>query len=405
MSVVTRMSLVLVLACLVAGCRNGAKAPLAEWAKPDSEYRPAKGSTNAFDGYALAAETAVVAAPEEADRVTFTPGRADRALAKLGPALVRLQAASRHTCEAVTTLRPIGQPSPWAKGWRLLGRGVAWRVERACEAGDWDKAVEWALVGTKFGTDLTQGDAATATLGAAVCRDVREALAPSLRRLPASQLLRLGKGLDRILKSMRPASLVVKNEERVAHLGVQFVQDARLDGRTERLADTFGRDARPAIVYLRDLPEGKLAAYFGGFVSEVRQFSRHWAAQSDLPRAQRQDWKPEAADRPWKRFARAFCDSVPAALDVIDVLVAKTRLLSLTAWATAQAKVSGNAPKSLPSVSAWLTTDPYSGEPLVYSASGRDFRIYSVGRDLTDNGGDTDESGESPDVVLEGPDL
>ena len=80
-----------------------------------------------------------------------------------------------------------------------------------------------------------------------------------------------------------------------------------------------------------------------------------------------------------------------------DTCLARIRLLALSAWAEAQVKASGKAPKSLSKLPETLVTDPFSGRPFIYRATGRDFQVYSVGSDGMDDGGQD----ASADLVLE----
>jgi hypothetical protein len=48
-----------------------------------------------------------------------------------------------------------------------------------------------------------------------------------------------------------------------------------------------------------------------------------------------------------------------------------------------------------------VRTDPYSGRGFVYRVDGADYRLYSVGADIKDDGGETDETYTAPDLMLE----
>ena len=86
---------------------------------------------------------------------------------------------------------------------------------------------------------------------------------------------------------------------------------------------------------------------------------------------------------------------------MLDASLARTRLLILQSEILSTVKSRRSAPKNLGAFPTALTTDPYSGRPFVYRASGPDFALYSVGADFRDNGGETDESFTAPDVTLE----
>ena len=86
----------------------------------------------------------------------------------------------------------------------------------------------------------------------------------------------------------------------------------------------------------------------------------------------------------------------------LEMIVANgLRLLIAEAWVLGQVKSTGAAPKDLSRLPQELTTDPYSGAPFPYAADGADYHLYSVGADLKDDGGDTDETYSQPDLKLE----
>jgi hypothetical protein len=383
------------------GCREASTEPYPVWAKTEEPYRAQAGSGNAFDGYVVAAEEALKLAPEDADRVSFLPSHRRRLVQTLTPALARLERASRSPCRFEHRLLPFDRPNDHQRGWRLLGKALAWRVEAAVEAGDGAQAVTWALVAARFGFGLAEGDATDASLGLTVWDEARAALVPGLPRLPARELERLRQGLAAVFKNGPTLAPAAAHEGRRMLLGVQTVQDAHQRRGHNLLMKTLGDDVRKAVAYLRDLPESKRADYFRRFAAEAKETARQAAEAARLPMADRPQPKEPEGERPWRRFARHYFTTLEPAQRQFDRTLARTRLLAVTAWCLQAVKTTGRAPAGLDKLPAVLTEDPYTGRPFVYASGGPDFKVASVGADLRDDGGETDLRGLEPDLVLD----
>lgn len=384
---------------MLSGCRQSTTAPYPEWADGGPSPRPAPGGT--FAAYVALADSVVKLLPEDSAKVTFSDGARKSAMDRLGPSLDRLSKACQGRCDYSYRPESAFDTEPSARGWRLLGRGLAWRIRSCFESGDTGRAVEDLLTATKFGLDLTQGDAPTASLGFAVCNEARQAFAPHVGEVSAQQLTRLDAGLRKILSDYPGTMAAIEHEKRRMMLGVQFVQDCYRAQRFDDLTQRLGKDTKPAVSYLKDLSDSKRPAYFEGFAAEAKDYADHWAGQADKPAVDRSPWEPAGADRPWRRFSRALFETVEPTLALHDACLARTRLLALSAWATAKVKVTGQAPANLSKLPESLVTDPYTGRPFVYRSAGGDFSVYSVGPDGLDDGG---QDGSS-DLALESGDL
>lgn len=397
---VTRKSLpVLVAALGLIGCGPRREEPYTTWAAPQPPYSPQ--GEDGFDGLCRAADAALTAAPDYADRVSFTDSMRLKAASKLGAAIQKADRATRSTVTFQYRLADAFEVDRRSAGWRLIGRALVWRTESQLQAGNTTAAVQSAVQATRMGLALTGGDAQLATLGYAICADARSAIAPKLDHLSQADLAALSSGVLGALKAREPASTTIEHEEvRMLH-GVQFVQDCRRTGDYKKLEQALGRTSKQAVTYLRDLAEGKRSAYFDGFAAEIQQVCSHWQKQIDLPRPDRQPWEEPGGSRPWKRFVRSFSGSLEPLADIQDEGLAKCRLLAITAWALAAAKSTGSVPKNLEKFSKANSIDPYTGKPMLYAASGADFRVYSAGKDGRDDGGSLNLSGQDLDVTLE----
>jgi hypothetical protein len=222
----------------------------------------------------------------------------------------------------------------------------------------------------------------------------------------AGQLNGLADGLQHALDSAPPLKQTFEHEKENMLRSVQLVQDSFLKGEFFDLKQRLGPDIRDSITYLQDLRDKsstKQAAYFEGFAAEASEEARWLEAVSDLPLEDRQrDPGPQLAkDRQWKTFAKHFFSAGAPLLSMRDATLARTRLMILECRILAKVKAGQPAPKDLTGFNKDLTTDPYTGRQFVYKASGTDFTIYSVGEDLKDDGGATDQSFSSPDLTIE----
>lgn len=391
---------------LAGGCAKPNPTPYPTWFTPPPAYVPATTSDNAFDGYARAAIQTERLLPDDLNRVGFTPGQQKRVLERIGEPMKTLEAASKLPCTVPDRAFLPGVAPTYQRGWRLLGRALAWRIERDLVEQKVEDAIHHFLVATKFGFDLTGGEATDAALGLQIADEARGALAPSLPTLTPVDLTRIIVGVTEILKARPRLEVALRNERGNMQAAVQFVQDSYQANDFAALRDLLGPDAREPIRFLEDLRErdGKNRAdFFEGFGKEIDEEIELLVERAKLPAAARGPIPlPPAEGRPWKRLARHFFRSARPLIDLDDRAVARTRLLVLSAQIMRTIKETGTAPKSLASLPQDLIVDPYSGRPFRYTAVGAETKLYSIGADLRDDGGETDELGLTPDLVLEG---
>lgn len=386
------------------GCGPG-EAPVAPtWATPAQPYVPQDGSSNAYDAYAMIArDVEARVTPSMLDRVFFDVEMKRKLMDKLDGPLGRLAAATHKRCEFRYVATPIFTPPPYQQGWRLLGRALTWKIELACVLGNYDGAIDAAVVATKFGFDLTGGGATDASLGFEIADEARRAIAPHLAKFGAGQLEALANGLASALDGKPAMAQVIDHEHERMLLAVQYVQDAALQGKLPDLLKNLKESVRDGVAWLRDLKPSKRAAYFQGFAAEADEQTRWLKTVAAMPANQRADAAgPRLAKRrPWSSFAKQFFTAAEPLLKIEDATVARTRLAILDCRIQAQVKTSGVAPPRLTGFPAALIVDPYTGRRFAYRASGPSFELYSVGADGIDNGGEADESFTAPDLKLE----
>lgn len=417
----------LVLSGLVLGCHREAPEPLPVRAVRPPPYVPSSNSTNTFDTYARVAQDVEndpeIQKEKYLNQLSFYPGQRENAVALCAKYTDQIISASRNSCEFKFTPRPPFEVAPYHRGWRLIGHCLRWRIDAAIEATDYDTAVETLLAATRFGYDLTGGGATDASLGFAIADDCRVALVPFLDALSAGQLGRLAEGLEAALKRRPPLSLLVAHEQANSLLAVQGIQDAFVRNQLGAYCRPLGSSVADAVQFLDDLrgKDAKVRVYFDGFVSEANNEAQTAGKLAELPGLERAKVPlTKLADyRPWKRFARAFFVLASPALKtgpkkdddkrtwerplftLADRSVARSRMLGVMATMLRHRKNKEPIPRNLDDLSVDLAADPFDGGRFRFVNDGTDFRVYSIGSNLRDDGGDTDDAYANPDLTLE----
>lgn len=391
------------LALLVlAGC--GAKE---ETPYPDYAPKPiVAGPSSGFRGLVDAAMDAEAAGSAYRTYVSFTSDERSKLKLKLEPALQKLRESLREPVEFQFLPRAPFTPGPNQTGWRLLGRVLNWRIEDACKEGRYSDAIKDVLLATRFGWTLAQGSATDASLGFEIINDSRERFASNLDALKVDDLNTLEAGLAKILGSNPGIDSCLKNEHENMLSAVQFVQDAYKANTLNVLLEKLGPDARAGVKFLSELKQKKDAdrlRYFEAFRAEADVELQWQVDQAALPAAKRDSNGPRlTGERPWQVFAKHFFTAGRRILPAFDAALARTRLFAINASLRARTIAKGRAPSSLTELKPELLQDPYSGGTFVYRADGLNFKVYSVGPNFQDDGGQTDARFERPDLILEG---
>jgi len=394
------------LGLAVAGCSQPSTPAFPTWAPPDKPFAPSESSSNAFDGYVLAARLAEDATTKWNRRVFFTPGQRSEVIKACAPALSLMRRSAAKRCDFQFVSQKPFELAPNHIGWRMIRYSFGWLVEASCAKADFDTAVSIVNLATKVGFDLSGGSAKDADLGLQIVDEVRRAIVPSLPDLSAKQLSALTSGLKNAL-ALKPAFSQTIDAERLNMLqAVQYVQECYKSDDYATLKANLGNDIRDAIEYLKQVKRddrNKRPPYFEGFAQEANEICETARKLAALPVQKRAD-EPEpklAASRPWRRFATQFFSGLDPVLAKEDATLARTRLLILTSEIYRQIKVAKQAPKSLGGFSRELTIDPYTGQPFKYRASGTEFYLYSTGLNFQDDQGATDSTFSAPDLTLE----
>lgn len=396
---------------LIGGCSRPTLAEFPQWSKTPVVADVESGT--AYAGYCEAGRNAEKAAEKYLNRVTFTPGQKKAAAAALDPALDQLTSATRRASVGFKFI-PTGddQPTLYFRGWRMLGQALVWRIQQNVEAGRDSAAIRDVITATRFGFDLGNGSTVEGSLGLTIIDDARRAFLPALARLDSGELATLNSGVKLALQRRPDVSVTLENERLVMLRMVQRVQDAYQDNKLDDLTKEIGPELDRAADYLsglrKDGDKGR-QEYFEGFAREAESVADRWqklsklsAQQRDTAEAERREAEKKLPEpsRPWKRYAKHFFSAGMPYLEQRDTTLARTRLLALEAGLTLEARRRGYAPQDLKQFGP-MADDPFSGGSFAYRRTGRDFKVYSVGPNFRDDGGQSDESYSVPDVMLE----
>lgn len=389
------------------GCGASEKPPFETYFEPSAPTPILKDGPNAFDGYAAAAMEAESRAGDYLTWVSFPPSRRAEVTKLLAEPLRSVQFAAKKTCSfRYDGVRPF-EVAPFRRGWRILGRAIVWRIERAVAAEDFDAAITDLGLATKFGFDLSGGATADASLGFAIVDEARRAFVAARANLSSEQLARASAIVETSLSSAPSADRTLENEGRAMLAAVQYVQDAYRTGGYTTLLEHLGLDLKSTTDRLEQMARHdaqERPAYFRSFAQRARDLTAWYRKVAGLSAQERSLAEaPKEGNEPWRRFARHFFTTPGPYLRARDRVLARTRLFVIDAWALARVKHDRTAPKNLAGLARGLTTDPYSGKEFRYSSVGTEYRLYSVGANFEDDGGETNEDYDAPDLVLERP--
>jgi hypothetical protein len=279
----------------------------------------------------------------------------------------------------------------------LLSKVLIWRIEKACEAESYDGAIQTTVLASKFGFDLAAGLPDDASLGLLTVDHARQAIASSLPEMSVIQLEMLGHAMKTVYLNRPSMTTCYESASKDSLQEVQFIQDAYRTENYDGLVRQFGSVAKEMIPTLKELHRqapSRRVAFFNGLADQAKDEVSRTIQDSNLPVASRPipPTGIPAVERPWKKIARRLLGATKPLLAMNDATSARTQLLILEAEIIRSRKTNGRTK---------LIVDPYSGQPFIYRTNGSDYKLYSVGEDLVDNDGETDETFSTPDLKLE----
>jgi hypothetical protein len=340
------------------------------------------------------------ACPDLIDRVSFTPGQMETAVSRLNSAMATVAGAAASGEEYAP--RSPFEIDNRQKAWRLIGRAYAWKASIAIDKEEWGTAAAACVDAHRFAAAMAHGDVGDVSIGVASAAEARMVIAPRLEQMPPDALKALADGMQKALASSPNPENTLANEAKRARLAIQHLQDQFSKRDMEGIKADYGRKAKDGVNALGRLDSNSAAAFFQGLAAEADTTASWQAVQAQSPTTQRsgaQTFGP--GDRPWAEFSRHIFQPMESFVEMRDIYIARGRLLILAARIESQIKTAGRAPASLAIFEPALRTDPFTGEDFRYRAAAEEYRLYSVGEDGSDSGGDSDDSGLTPDLILE----
>ena len=390
----------------VIGCRGSAPAIPAQYELAEPTYQPRASSGSTFDEYATAAFDVEATRSIYLSVVSFTPDQQRKVVALMAQPMARVRAASVRPCEFEFRTREPFAPIPFLTGWRLIGRALTWQTAATAQAGNFDSAIDTALAATRFGFDLTQGDAMAANLGCTLINDVRVALLPALPQMSQVQLYRLAQGLKTAAARGPNLANCARYEARQSLVASQYAYDAARKGDLQPFHTRLGAPGDNIAQQLESLRgnDAELAAFIEKYAREARQMAAIYVKAAGLPASERPALMPDpprSKGRPWRILAQNFIDTPARIQPVFDRTLARTRMWIIAAMLERSRRKGEPFPLDLRKFSEAVRTDPYSGGDFGYQNDGLDYKLYANGDNLTADAGDTDEAGLAPDLTLE----
>lgn len=375
--------------------------PYPVYAEIEEPYTPVSGSQNAFDNYCLAAKYTQENAQQFIDRVFFTEELKNQAIEAVGPALTLVRSGTANQSEYVHRAGDIFEPHPYRPAWALLGKCLNWQTERQANSGEYSDAIETARITLRFATDLMGGDASDMTLGVELARDARLNIAKHMVSMSDQQLARWETILTEALNRMPDPVQTLRNEEKIMLLGVQYVQDRYVEGKSSTLIDRLGASVDRSVRHLESMKSDKdRAAYFENFAQEARNQVAYEIQRISKPHILQPEGFEPQGERPWRRLTPHLFAGPAQIVDMYREHIVRTRLLMIDAGLRAKKKAGNSLPENLESWGSHAI-DPLTGQHFEYHVAASEHKLYGLGENGRDDGGETDRSGWSPDVVPE----
>ena len=341
-----------------------------------------------FEAYVSAAEEVEKLAEKHIGRTAWTPDQRDFIVEASAGAIRRLSGVEGAKFGR-TWSEPFGLRDH-TRGWRTVGRALAWRIESAIKREDYADARYCAATAVRMSNALATSDSHDAYMGLEIVDECIDALWHALPRFDAQTAAGLSSDLARLLNQAPSSQSVVQQERSLMLAQMKWVSDRYQAREFSEIEKTLGQAVDRAIRYLRDLAESQeeeQQAYFKGFSSEIEQEADMFSVRlGQAPAAWEEE--PTLKTRAWMRFVQSFGTPWRMYVERRASVRTRMRLLAIDAALIAQFKNTGGVPRALSGFPAQLRTDPYSGRDFVYVSRGIDYKLYSVGPDKVDGGGD-----------------
>jgi len=374
---------------LTAGCKGDVRAKLTD---PMDSVAAPSGSAG-YQAYVDAARMMEDRGSKYIGRTTWSPDQRDAIVAAATEPINMIRRVSGvqfgQTWTSILGVRPN------TRGWRTIGRALAWRIESNLGEGNYQSAIASFMTAVQMGNALSTSDAQDADMGLEIVDEAISAIWVGLPKFGASELNELSRQVRNALEDAPSSAQSVLQERAVLFAGIKWVQEKFQEREFSDLSATLGTSVEPAVKYLRKLasePQAEQQSYFDGYRSEMNE---EMAAYQDRLKTAPSQWSDEKkkGTRAWQRFARAFSTSWKVYVVHRAVTRTNLRLIALDAALLATFKATGTVPRTLSGYPRWLRTDPFAGRDLAYVPRGVDYKLYSIGPDRKDNGGDAGDMG------------
>jgi len=396
----------LLLASCLSGCGSRSAPPFPTYSA--NQPPTVVASDNGFGLYLQAADDTEAKGAKFKGRVSLASEEKKELFEDTDNAIKLLDRGSAMNVQFAFTPQKPFEARPHQQGWWLIGKSLEWRISDAVRASQPTLAINYLLLATKFGFDLTAGAVTDASLGLSIADNARRAFLPLVSQLSPGDLQRVAEGLQKILKSKPDLSRTIANEKQNMLAAVDYIQDAYRRDNYDDLIKRLGPDVRDAVKYLqkelKPKDEKERPGFFEGLSTEANQEAQWETEQATLPGVRRTA-QPDCAktERPWRRWAKHFFQAGRPLIEIADETVARTRLLSLHCLILVDEQKVKKAPSSLAEFAPDLILDPFTGGTFIYRAQGLVFKVYSAGDNFRDDGGQTDAAFTHPDLMLEVP--
>ncbi len=300
--------------------------------------------------------------------------------------------------------QPVGlaEPPVYLRGIRLIGESMLWDMEAALAAQKPDGAIVRCGQLTRLGSQLLGGGAYEATLGISLIDRARAILAPELGQLGAGQLGVLAKHISGSISARPPLTVCLANETENMLLALQQAQDIAQSGDFKKLEEKLGKSTHDEVSLLESVSRdpAKVSSVFDWIGDDIKARGKWHVEQMQKPDADNPP--PELQNRKnWRVLYRYFASNLDSLSPYVKKCAARTQLFMLECYLRQKVKLKAPLPKSLDAFSVAATRDPFTGKPFYYKSGAFEFKVYSAGSDGIDDGGQSNTSFDSPDLVLE----
>lgn len=388
---------------MLAGCGTAPELPYPNFVQATGPTNSESGSS--FSSFERAASAAELKAKKYLTRTNFTPGKKEAVIALCQQPLQLIDNLAGKEFQFEYVPSAPFESKKFRPGWRLLGQTMVWRIEEAKRKEDFDAMVRFTLSASRFGADLTGGDCSDATLGFGIIDEARNAILSSVSRLSAKQLSTLSAGLEAVLKRMPAPHQTLENERTSMLLAIQTLQDDYRKGDWKKYETELRNEILPAVKFLKALKPNSndRIEYFDSLAGEADAITASAIALSKLNARQRSAKEAPQfdKDRPWRRWSKHFFQAPKYLFAVRDRTIARMRLLAIETQLIALRARGKSIPETLSGFPTIVRIDPFTGKDFAYSPTATSYKLYSLGSDFRDDGGETNESATAPDLLIE----